>query len=183
MLINVIRVARVAVRLLWLTATVGIVGLAALPHIVPALGREMYVVRGASMQPAIPVGAVILVRHVEPTAIEVGDIITFRAPNQTLVTHRVVGISSTDEITFATKGDGSSAADAIVVSSGALVGRVETFVPHLGVVISVLASTLGAVAALGVLGGLLLAVIFMDALQATVRRSTQRRTALTEPAY
>ncbi len=183
MLINGIRVARGAVRVTWLIATVGVLALAAIPHMLPTFDRELYIVRGASMQPAIPLGGAIVINHVEPAAVRVGDVITFRAPNAAVVTHRVVGIAATDPLSFATKGDASQATDAVVVPGSALIGHVEFLVPGLGVLLTVLGSTLGAVATLGMLGGLLLAVMFMDELLVTVRGSAKRRAVLTEPAH
>ena len=183
MLINGIKVARIGVRVVWLAALVGVIALAVLPHLLPPLGRDMYVVRGGSMQPAIPLGAVIIVRHVEPTEVAPGDVVTFRAPNGTIVTHRVVGVSSADELAFQTRGDASASTDPVLVPASALVGQVEIYIPQLGMVIGVLASTLGAVATLGLLGGLLLAVMFMDELLVIARRTSQRRAVLTEPAH
>ena len=183
MLINGIRIARAAARATWLIATVGVLALAAIPHILPTFGRELYIVRGASMQPAIPLGGVIIIRHVDPAAVRVGDVITFHAPNAAVVTHRVVGIPATDPVSFATKGDGNQATDAVVVPGSALIGQVEFFVPGLGVLLTVLGSTLGAVATLGMLGGLLLAVMFMDELLVNARGSAKGRAVLTEPAH
>lgn len=183
MIVNGIRICRTVIRLTWLGATVGVLALAAIPHLLPYVGREMFVVRGASMRPAIPLGSVIVVGHVDPATISIGDVVTFRAPNETVVTHRVVGVGSTTELTFQTKGDASSAADPVVVPANALIGRVELFVPVVGVVVAMLASTLGGFAALLLLGGLLLAMTFMDELLAAARKGGQRRSVRPEPAH
>lgn len=182
MIITGIVLARAAVRLTWLAATVFVLALAVIPHLLPVLGREMYVVRGGSMEPAIPLGSVIVITHVDPQQIAVGDVVTFRAPNSTVVTHRVVGLPQSDYLNFETKGDASAATDPIVVPAWALIGRVELFAPSIGTIMTVLSSTIGAVATLGLLGGLLLAVKFMDEVLVTVRGPARRRTVLTELA-
>ncbi len=183
MIVYGIRIARTVVRIAWFGATVSVLALAAIPHLMPYVGREMYVVRGASMRPAIPLGAVVVVGHVDPATIAVGDVITFRAPNETVVTHRVVGVGPAPEITFQTKGDASSATDPIVVPAHSLIGRVEVFVPVVGVIVALLASTLGGVAALGLIGGLLLAMTLMDELLAAARKGSERRSVRPEPAH
>ena len=62
-------------------------------------------------------------------------------------------------------------------------GRVEYVVPGLGQVITALTSTIGTLAAIGLLGGLLLAVWFLDELQDALGRSAQRRATVAEPAH
>ena len=182
MLVYGIRLARAAVRLAWLGATVSVLTMAAMPHLLPYVGREMFVVRGASMQPAIPVGSVVVVGHVDPAAISTGDIVTFRAANETVVTHRVVGVADAADLAFQTKGDASTAGDPILVHAQALVGRVESFVPGVGVIVATLASMPGFIASVALMGGLLLSMKFMDELLAAARRGAGRRTVLTEPA-
>jgi signal peptidase len=142
----------------------------------------MFVVRGASMQPQIPLGSVIVERRVDPTAISVGDIVTFKLENGTHVTHRVVGISDSSDLSFITRGDGSSSQDPVAVPAPAAVGVVEAYVPQLGFAITALGSTLGAASMMGLVGGLLLLSLFMDELISTVRTSAQRRVGATQPA-
>ena len=40
---------------------------------------------------------------------QVGEIVTYRTPQGTVVTHRVTGITAGPELSFQTKGDASSA--------------------------------------------------------------------------
>jgi signal peptidase len=183
MFINALRVLRLCMNLTWLFATVGVISLALLPHVLSAAGHQMYVVKGASMEPAIPLGAVILVRAVDPLAIAAGDINTFRAPNGAFVSHRVIGLSTGTSLAFQTKGDGSSAADPIIVPATSVEGEVESFVPQLGYFVNALGSAAGAVAMVTLLMGLLLWSWFMDGLIATKTRSTNGRLAAAEPAF
>jgi signal peptidase I len=177
-----VRFLRLGTRLTWLAAACGVILLALLPHAVSAVGREMFVVKGSSMQPAIPVGSVIFVRPADPAAIVAGDIITFHAPNGALVSHRVIGLAEGATLAFQTKGDGSSAADPIIVPATSVEGVVESYVPQLGYVVAALGTTAGVLATLTLLVGLLLWSWFMDELAATMTRSTHRRMAAAEPA-
>jgi signal peptidase len=182
MLISTLRMMRSALRLAWVAIAIGLVGVALLPHVITAVHRDMYIVRGASMQPSIPLGAVIIVEPVDPATVAVGDVITFRASNDTVVTHRVVALPVADSTEFATKGDASTSDDPIPVPASALIGRVDMVLPGLGILLTLLASTVGTVAALSLVGGLLLAIKFMDELLATLRRASQRGAVVTEPA-
>jgi len=178
--IGIIRVVLIGT---WVAATVSLLVLVAMPHVLPMTGREMYVVRGGSMEPALPIGSVVVVQHVDPTQLAVGDIITFTAANHTTVTHRIVEVVAGAQQGFQTKGDASTGGDAMIVPAPSVSGRVEYVMPGLGVAITLLASTLGSLAAIGMLGGLLLAVWFLDELQSTMRRSARGRGAVAEPAH
>ena len=179
-MLGIIRVGLIAT---WLAATVAIFGLVALPHVLPAVGREIYVVRGGSMEPALPIGSVVIVQHVDPAQLTVADIVTFTAANKTTVTHRITEVVPGAQLGFHTKGDASLGADGTILPAPSVSGRVEYVVPGLGQVIIALTSTIGTLAAIGLLGGLLLAVWFLDELRDSSERSAQRRATVAEPAH
>jgi signal peptidase I len=183
MFLKALRVLLLGTHLTWLLATLGVIALALLPHALSSVGREMYVVRGASMQPAVPLGAVILVRRVDPQTIVTGDIITFRAPNGAMVTHRVIGLVPETSLAFQTQGDGSAAADPVTVPASSVAGVVESYVPQLGYFVTALGSVAGSVAMLALLGGLLLWSWFLSELIAALAGSTNRRMAAAKPAF
>jgi signal peptidase I len=183
MFINALRILRLGTRLAWLSAAAAVISLALLPHILSVAGHEMFVVKGASMEPTVPLGAVIFVRPVDPSAIAVGDIITFRAPNGASVSHRVVGLAAGPGLAFQTKGDGSSAADPIIVPSTSVEGVVESFIPQLGYFVSALGSAAGVIATIALLAGLMLWSWFLDELTATLTRRTHGSMAAAEPAF
>jgi sortase B len=183
MLIKALRIVRLGTRLAWFIAAAGVITLALLPHVLALAGHEMLVVKGSSMEPTVPLGSVIFIRPVDPSKIAVGNIITFRAPNGVTVSHRVVGLAEGSSLAFQTKGDGSSAADPVIVPATSVEGVVESFIPDLGYLISTLGSTAGAVAMVALIAGLLLWSWFLDELIATTSRSTQGRLAAAEPAF
>jgi signal peptidase len=183
MLNTAIGIIRVVLIGIWVALTLSLFALVAMPHVLPMTGREMYVVRGGSMEPALPIGSVVVVQHVDPTQLAVGDIITFTAANHTTVTHRIVDVVADAQQGFRTKGDASASGDAMVVPAPSVSGRVEYVLPGVGLAITLLTSTLGSLAAIGMLGGLLLAVWFFDELQSGMRRSARGRTAVAEPAH
>lgn len=172
-----LRIAASGIRIAWLMGIVGLLMVMALPHLLPVLGRQMYIVRGGSMQPAIPIGSVVVLESVDSASIAVGDVITFRAPSGTVVTHRVIGVNDVAERSYTTRGDANYVQDPIIVLGTSVIGRVALTVPTAGTVLIALASTPGALVVLGLLCSLLLAGWFVDELAATLRPAPLRRTA------
>lgn len=165
MLIKGLRAARLTARVAWLAGTIGLLSLVVLPMIMPALGHQVFVVRGGSMEPAIPLGSVVVVHAVDPASVDVGDVVTFRLQHGTIVTHRVTGITTENgNIAFETKGDASASADPTPIPASSVLGGVEYAVPAVGYLIYVLGSTFGALLAVGILVSLLLVGWSMDRL-------------------
>ncbi|WP_432563740.1 signal peptidase I [Kineococcus sp. SYSU DK003] len=72
--------------------------------------------RTGSMSPAIPAGAVAVVRAVPATQVQVGDVVTVARPDALPVTHRVVSIAPNPQGTVSSrlltlKGDANASAD------------------------------------------------------------------------
>jgi signal peptidase len=178
-LITALQIARSSSRLAWLAGTIALIAVVALPHLLPAVGREMYVVSGASMEPTIPIGSVVFVHQIDPNGVQPGQIVTYQLPNSTAVTHRVIARSEIyGATTFEMKGDANASADPSPVPASALVGDVEFSVPAVGALIVSLSSTAGELMLIFCLGGLLLAGWFFDELLATLRRSSPSRTVV-----
>jgi signal peptidase len=169
MFIYSLRIARGAFRLVFAAAVVSLLTLVLASHVLPLVGMDVYVARGGSMAPAIPVGSAVLVSIGEIESVQAGDVITFRGTNGTVITHRVVGRDAGPTATFHTKGDASDSPDAFAVGSDAVIGRVTGFVPVAGGVLLMLGTTIGVVATLALLTGLGVAAWFMDHLVAGFR--------------
>jgi len=157
-------VIRAAFRALWVAGVLALLALVAVPHGLDVLDRQTYVVSGASMAPAIPIGSVVVTQPVDAREVEPGDVITFRVGSGKVVTHRVLDVTGGSEIAFATKGDANASADPVTVPAGALLGRVVLAMPVVGLILTVLATTAGTLIALGILATLLLGGWFIDEL-------------------
>lgn len=117
---------------------------AAATRLAPMVGREVFVIRGASMAPAIPLGSAIVVSRTPPGDIVTGDIVTFRGMNGVVVSHRVIEVLVNEgEYLFRTKGDANATADGFLVPEGALVGVVESTVPIVGFVMAMMSQPSG----------------------------------------
>ena len=155
MLVSGLKAANLVVRLAWLAGTVALLALIVVPAVLPAFGRQIYVVRGGSMEPAIPLGSVVVVQAVDAANVQVGEIVTYRTRQGTVVTHRVTAINDGSELSFQTKGDASASADPMPVPAAEIVGSVEYTVPGLGYFIYILSSVQGVLLAVGILASLL----------------------------
>ena len=93
-------------------------------------GFVMFRVVTGSMEPAIPVGSLLMTRQVDIETIAVGDIICFRTQEAEIwgkiVTHRVVNIlqNADGSLLLETKGDANLVVDGYLVSAGNFVGKV-----------------------------------------------------------
>lgn len=182
MLVNAIWTLRTTLRIVWVFATLALFSVMVLSIALPAVDREFYVVTGSSMEPSVPIGAVVIVQRANIHDIATGDVITFRGANNTVITHRVTDVVASAPPEFVTKGDASVATDPFAVTALSVIGNVEFVVPGAGALLVMMRSTPGALVTLGILGSLALTVWFMDELLMTLRRSSTRRTLAEEPA-
>jgi len=82
-----------------------------------------------SMEPAIPVGSVVVIKPADPETLKIGDIICFRLSEPTSITHRIINI--TDE-GFITKGDANEDPDQWTVKKENVIGKVTSTIPYIG---------------------------------------------------
>jgi len=109
------------------------VALAVVPRLLD--GAALTVLTG-SMVPTYNPGDVVVVRGVQDAAteIEIGDVVTFQpvSDDPTLITHRVVGVTTTsDGAQFITRGDANSAEDDPLVAAQ-IKAKVVYHVPLVG---------------------------------------------------
>ena len=114
---------------------VGVFVVQAVPGVVGA--DASYVVLSGSMEPDISPGDAVIVKAVDPAAIDSGDVITFkRSADSTPVTHRVVEVvDSEDGLAFRTKGDANDSPDPALVPADSVTGKVWVVIPYLGHVV------------------------------------------------
>lgn len=119
----------------------------ALLLIVPkVMGMQEMAVLTGSMSPGIPVGSIVYVKETDASALQVGDVVTYKLTDSTYVTHRIAAIDTADG-TVTTKGDANDAEDASPVPYANILGRMVFHVPYLGYV-SIYAKTPIGIAAL-----------------------------------
>ena len=137
-------------------------------------GLGFLTIYGGSMEPAIPVGALAIARHVPAEAVRAGDVIAFRSEGQRLVTHRVVEVSAgAVGLQFRTQGDANDAPDSELVPAANVVGVVVGYIPILGYVAHYARTPLGAgLISLGLL--LFLLLLFRQEIGSALRRQPAR---------
>lgn len=130
-----------------------------IPVTVPQMmGYDVYNVLTGSMEPAIPVGSAVYIKHMEPRDVEDGEIIAFQR-GDVMVMHRVTK-NHVVEGYFKTKGDANEVEDLSEVQYSEFVGVVARHYPNLGQILVILASTPGKVCMLCLAGcGALLTIL------------------------
>jgi signal peptidase len=112
-------------------------------------GYSPLIVLTGSMETTISSGDLIVVKQVEDTDVQVGDIIAFFDPESTgssVLTHRVTEIvSEGDTISFRTKGDANNAEDQTLVPSENLVGMYKMKIHGAGNIAMFMQTTTGLV--------------------------------------
>ena len=100
------------------------------------VGLQVFTVLSGSMEPTYHTGSMIYVKKVDPYSIQVGDPITFMLDENTVATHRVVGIVPDEAdptvIRFRTKGDANEAEDGGLVHYKNVIGTPVFSIPNLG---------------------------------------------------
>ena len=174
LLVLAIGLARHILSLLLLAAVAGLIALAIFTNLNTAL-----VIRGGSMEPALPLGSLATIEQVDPNDLQAGDIVTVAADNGVLVTHRVTQIVEREGTTYLQlKGDANASTSPDLAPLSAVRGRVTTVLPLAGYLATLLATPSGLVSLLAFLGALLVATWLLEELGWWVEDATgQRRPA------
>lgn len=129
-------------------------GILILPRV---FGYQSLAVLSGSMEPKMKVGSIVLAKETDVKDIAIGDVITYRLSEHTMVTHRVTGIDK-EKKEFTTKGDANNSEDVEAVPFRNVVGKVTCCIPMIGY-LSIYAKTpLGIAAICGVLAILILLI-------------------------
>lgn len=150
----------------------------AVARIVPAVtGGPTYVVGGGSMEPTIPIGAVVVDMPVAASDLQVGDIVSVKVgEHQTVFTHRIVRTLQRDgAVWIQTKGDANETADPSIVPATAVAGRVSITIPFLGYPIQLLSSLAGVALLLSIGLVTLLSAWLLETLEDDQRAWLRRR--------
>ncbi len=168
--------------LLGLTATVIALGVGG--RVGPTLGYELFAIRSGSMAPTIGVGALTIVdRSRTPRA---GEVVTYRVPNGSAVTHRVTRVVKLDgKEWLETQGDANAHPDPSLIPADAVVGVVATRIAFVGYLLALLSMPSGIVTLVSAAGGLMVAQWMLEAAEHRAQerhgRRRTRRTRLPVP--
>ena len=128
------------------------------------VGLQVFTVLSGSMEPTYHVGSLIYVKKVDPYAIEVGQPITFLLDEDTVATHRVVGVVPDEDepgvIRFRTKGDANAAEDGSLVHYKNVIGTPVFTIPYLGYIANYIQNPPGTYIAISA-GAILLLLVFI----------------------
>ena len=125
---NIITTIVVAVVIIMAIALVG----------VRLIGLQVYTVLSGSMEPTYQTGSLLYVKEVDPSTLEVDDVITFMVDDDTVATHRIVEVvpDETDSsiLYFRTKGDANESVDGSLVHENNVLGSPVFSIPKMGYV-------------------------------------------------
>lgn len=128
------------------------------------VGLQVFTVLSGSMEPTYHTGSLIYVKKVDPYTIEPGQPITFMLDENTIATHRVVGVVPDEEdptvIRFRTKGDANDAEDGSLVHYKNVIGTPIFSIPYLGYVADYIQHPPGMYIAISA-GAVLLLLVFL----------------------
>lgn len=110
------------------------------------LGYNYKTVLTGSMEPAIPVGSIIITK--EQSSYEIEDIISFQEEGS-VITHRIISI---DRERYITKGDANNVADTEEVQQKQILGKVILTIPLLGYLVMWLMSPIGIISLFIIIG-------------------------------
>ena len=147
------------------------------------VGLQVFTVLSGSMEPTYHTGSLIYVKKVDPYTIKEGQPITFMLDENTVATHRVVGIVPDEEdptvIRFRTKGDANEAEDGSLVHYKNVIGTPIFSIPYLGYVADYIQHPPGMYIAISAGAVLLLLVfipdIFADDKEQEKKKKSSRR--------
>jgi signal peptidase len=120
--------------------------------VAPHFGWHLDIVYGGSMEPAIKIGSLVVIKPVQPQDIKVDDIITYRSAAESgmVTTHRVIEVMHNDgSLVFRTKGDANEDPDINPVAANELVGKLTLDIPYLGYLELLLRTRLGMILLIG----------------------------------
>ena len=128
------------------------------------VGLQVFTVLSGSMEPTYHTGSLIYVKKTDPYTIQEGQPITFMLDENTVATHRVVGIVPDEEdptvIRFRTKGDANEAEDGSLVHYKNVIGTPIFSIPYLGYVANYIQHPPGMYIAISA-GAVLLLLVFI----------------------
>ena len=128
------------------------------------LGYQVFTVLSGSMEPVYHTGSLIYVKDVDYRDLGEGDVITFMLNEDTVATHRIVGVvpdeADPSVIRYRTKGDANDAEDGALVHYKNVIGSPVFTIPYLGYVANYIQNPPGTYIAISG-GAVLMILVFL----------------------
>ena len=128
------------------------------------LGYQVFTVLSGSMEPVYHTGSLIYVKDVDYRDLGEGDVITFLLNEDTVATHRIVGVVPDEEdpsvVRYRTKGDANDAEDGALVHYKNVIGSPVFTIPYLGYVANYIQNPPGTYIAISA-GAVLMILVFL----------------------
>lgn len=169
--VTTVKTLRIISKTVSITLLSSVVLLAILLGATRLVGLTPYTVLSNSMDPTYPVGSVIYVRTVDTEELEKGDVITYRLPGGTVVTHRIEEVLGTtpEDRSFRTKGDANETPDGSPVAPSAIIGEALFGIPFLGYISEFVQHPSGMIALLAICAAVLILTFAVDGLLAKMQ--------------
>lgn len=167
-----IRLIRRVVDAIAILVVVAGLGMVVLGRVLPLLGHQVFVVAGSSMEPAIGIGAAVVLEDVDPALLAVGDVVSLHSgPDHAVFTHRIVRLATHDgAMWLETKGDANATADPSITRADAVVGRVAMTVPLAGFLLALVSIPQGVLFVIATGALLLVAGWLLESIERDRRR-------------
>jgi signal peptidase I len=110
------------------------------------LGYRGFTVLSGSMTPTFRAGDVIVAEKIAPLDARIGDIVSFRSPDdpKRLLTHRVIAMRAMQgEVAFVTRGDANTGVERWTIPDDGVLGHVKYKIPKIGYFANRAASRIG----------------------------------------
>ena len=131
------------------------------------VGLQVFTVLSGSMEPTYHTGSLIYVKKVDATKLSEGTVITFMLDEDTIATHRIVGVVPDEEdpsvVRYRTKGDANENEDGGLVHYKNVVGTPVFTIPKLGYLANYIQHPPGTYVAISA-GALILLLMFLPEL-------------------
>jgi len=128
------------------------------------IGFQVFTVLSGSMEPAYQTGSLIYVKDVDYRDLGEGDVITFMLNEDTVATHRIVGVVPDENdpsvVRYRTKGDANDAEDGSLVHYKNVIGSPVFTIPKLGYVANYIQNPPGTYIAMSG-GAILMILVFL----------------------
>ena len=167
---------------IWNTLTTVLVTLVVILAILLAgvrvAGLQVYTVLSGSMEPTYHTGSLIYVKKIATEDITEGTPITFMLSEDTIATHRVVGVVPDENdpsvVRFRTKGDANEAEDVSLVHYKNVIGTPVFTIPKLGYVANYIQKPPGMYVAISA-GAFLMLLMFIPDLFASDDKDKEKK--------